>query len=477
MRLAKAILASGLVAALLGDFLFHDSPLGLNLALWLGLLLAAGAGFYHLAGGRDRRLFWLAAVPGFFAWCLAWRASPFLRFWNLAAILAGGVMVATALRSSLGEARLPDYLKGALHLATRIGLGAVEAAGVLLSGGGESDLTRRARKIGIGLILAVPVLVVFGSLLAEADPLFERFLDGLAAWRPSELWDHALLLVVSGWVALGWLRLMVAPPPRAEGGRCEPPLRLGPLEVGIPLGVLVTLLAAFLGLQARYLFGGEEIVRSTGLTYAEFARRGFFELVAVATLVVPLLYGAQWLLDRGARGAVASFRALVSVLGGLVALVMVSALSRMRLYVGAYGLTEDRLYAAVFMIWIGAVLGWLVLTELRGQQRRFLTGALAAGFAVLAVLNLVNPDGLIARVNIERALSGRTLDAKYLARLSVDAVPTVLARWSNLDPDAQCALRSSLITRAAPVKDWRAWTVSAARAAGAARQMRPLERC
>ncbi|GIW52316.1 MAG: hypothetical protein KatS3mg081_1671 [Gemmatimonadales bacterium] len=465
MRLAQTVLAFGVGAALLGDLLFQDSGLGLNLFLWLAPVLAAGLGFYYRSGGRDRRLPWIVALMLFFVWCLAWRASPFLRFWNVAAIIAAAILAVTALRCRLGQAWLPDYVKGAVHLAARIGLGAIEAAAAVWSGGSESAIASRVRKVGVGLVLAVPLFVVFASLLAEADPLFEKFLDGIFSWQPSEFLDHAALILVLGWIALGWLRLMVAPPGPAGGGQWRLPIALGPIEVGIPLGVLALLLAAFVGLQSRYLFGGEAVLRSSGLTYAEFARRGFFELVTVAALVVPLLYGAQWVLDRTVRGAVQSFRALASLLGVLVALVMVSALGRMRLYVEAYGLTEERLYAAVFMIWIGVVLGWFVLTELRSQQRRFMTGAVVAGFAVLVFLNFLNPDGLVAKVNLERGLSGQALDVEYLGQLSADAVPAVAAAWPHLDSKARCELRRTLFARAVPVRDWREWNWGVASAA------------
>jgi hypothetical protein len=356
-------------------------------------------------------------------------------------------------------------------------LGAVEVSRTLGSRSGEPAPAAGAWKILVSLVLTVPVLVVFGSLLAEADPLLERFVDGVFSWQPPELLGHAVLIVVSGWLALGWLGLMVHPPRRTEGVRYRPPILLGSLEVAIPLGVLAFLLAAFVGLQGRYLFGGEEVLRSTGLSYAEFARRGFFELVAVAGFGVPLLCLAQWVLDRGAAGAVESFRALVAVLGLLIGLVMVSALGRMHLYVAAYGLTEARVYAASFMCWIAVVLGWFAFTELRGHQERFVTGAVVAGFAVLAVLNFVNPDGLVAGVNLARAGSGRSLDAEYLSQLSPDAVPAVVAAWADLEKGVRCELQASLLARVQPVSDWRQWNLGMARAARVVRTVAPEAGC
>jgi hypothetical protein len=206
----------------------------------------------------------------------------------------------------------------------------------------------------------------------------------------------------------------------------------------------------------------------TGLTYAEFARRGFFQLVWLAALVVPLLLTAQLVLDRSSRGAVESFRALVVVLVGLVVLVMVSALGRMKLYVTAYGLTEDRLYATAFMAWVGGALVWFVATELRDRSQRFTTGAVVAGFAVVAALNVLNPDGLVARTNLARARAGLAFDAAYLSRLSTDAVPAVVAHWSELNAASRRTLTEGVLARATPIDDWREWNWSQWHAARAA---------
>jgi hypothetical protein len=271
----------------------------------------------------------------------------------------------------------------------------------------------------------------------------------------------------------------MASPPERDGATSAPapPLTLGLTEVAIPLGALTALIVCFLAVQARYLFGGEAVMRLTGLTYAEFARRGFFELVVLAALVVPLLLAARWTLDRSRRVTVESFRALAVVLSALVGLVMVSAVARMRLYIAAYGLTEDRLHATAFMIWIGWGLLWFVLTEWRGTLDRFASGAVLAGFLVLAGLNAVNPDGLIARTNIARATEGARFDAPYLARLSLDAVPTLAAHWQDLSIDDRCVLRRGVMSHASATDDWREWTWSAWRASRAARTLPAAEAC
>jgi Domain of unknown function (DUF4173) len=112
-----------------------------------------------------------------------------------------------------------------------------------------------------------------------------------------------------------------------------------------------------------------------------------------------------------------------------------------------YGLTELRFYTTAFMGWLVLVLGWFAATVLRGRRRRFGAGALTAGFLVLAVLNLVNPDNLIARTNLARAVEGRSFDVEYAGRLSADAVPALLAAIPGLPHAEGAALSAALAAR------------------------------
>ncbi len=226
---------------------------------------------------------------------------------------------------------------------------------------------------------------------------------------------------------------------------------------------LILVFLAFLAVQARYLFGGEQTIQVvTGLTYSEYARRGFFELVAASALVVT----ADWILDRADRRSEQSYEAIATVLLVLVFFMMISAGQRMRLYVDAYGLTIDRFYATAFMVWIGAVLLWFGITALYHDGRNFGFGVVASGFALLAALNILNPDAVIARTNLARVELRRTRDISYLASLSADAVPSLLARLRELDDQQRCVVWEQIERRrwASGQNNWRSWNLGRARA-------------
>jgi hypothetical protein len=208
--------------------------------------------------------------------------------------------------------------------------------------------------------------------------------------------------------------------------------------------------------QLRYLFGGKGLVEARAhLTYATYARHGFFELVAVAVLVLPVVLAANTL----ARGRATRIASAALVL--LLFVVIASALQRMRLYEQQFGLTELRLYATGSILWLATVFVWLGVTVLRGRPERFAFGALVAGFVASAAINVLDPDALIARTNLSRP----HVDVAYLAGLSDDAVPTLLARLPSVRPELRQPLARALLARGEPGGGLLSWNYARDRAA------------
>jgi len=93
----------------------------------------------------------------------------------------------------------------------------------------------------------------------------------------------------------------------------------------------------------------------------------------------------------------------------------------------------------------------------------------ATGFLAIGALLAVNPDRLIARVNVDHAIAGRDFDAAYAASLSADAVPEMIAALPRLSHSQRCALASQILQRQpiAGSPGWRRWNWSRAEAARA----------
>jgi hypothetical protein len=298
---------------------------------------------------------------------------------------------------------------------------------------------------------------VFGALFIAADDVFAQETRELFDFDISAIRPHVLWFVLGGWLGtvVMWTAVAIKQP---EGVPDLPDARrLKTAEVGVILGPLAILFALFVLVQIRYLFGGEDAVqRSINLTYSEYARRGFFELVVASLLLLPVLAGVNWARRGGPRSSVV-FGVLAAALVALLFVVMVSAWERLSIYRDVFGLTELRFYAAATLPWLAVVFAWFLVGLVRKMPVEFFPGAMLAALVAVFVLNVLNPDAVIARTNIERVEAGRRFDVDYAASLSADAVPALLAELERVSQPSRCVLAESLrdwMERDTGVRSW-----------------------
>ncbi len=225
-------------------------------------------------------------------------------------------------------------------------------------------------------------------------------------------------------------RLLAAAKRRAQRETAWPePATREPRKVGESFGIvgsLLVLFAAFGVIQATCLFG--QVALPAHLTWAEYARQGFFQLLIVAGLALALITALRNAAEFPAH-LKAPFRAICTVLIALTLLILASAVKRISLYEDAYGFTRIRVYSEVFAWALAAMLAWRAVT-VWSLPRTFATGVFACSIGFVIALNLINPDAYIAEQNLAR----QDVDQGYLLSLSADATPVIAgplhaARW------------------------------------------------
>ncbi len=255
---------------------------------------------------------------------------------------------------------------------------------------------------------------------------------------------------------------------------------LGTVETVIILGLVDLLFLSFVIFQVPYLFGGMELVQNTpDFKLADYARRGFGELVAVAALVLPMLLVSHWLLRRETQRLEGLFRILAGVQIALLFVIMASAVQRLVLLTGelGYGMTTVRFYPMVFMAWLAVVFVWFGITVLRGGRKHFAWGALWSAIVILGATNLMNPDAYIASTNIKLMQQGREFDAHYNANLSDDALPVLMASFPELNADDQITVFKTFAfrnCRKLEETDLRSWSYSRSEASDALEPYREM---
>lgn len=453
MRLGLLPAALGLGIA--GDALLRVTPWGVNVLLWtvlgLGVLWElARRSALPLAGEGT----WLALPALCFAGGLAWRDSGTLRALDVAGLVC--CLGVGAARTRAGQIRLAGFWEYAGEIMQSV-LQALFGGVPLLRETDWSAVPRagwlpRVLAVGRGLVLVLPLLLLFGALLSAADAVYQRLLAQAFRFDFAALLGHFGWVLLLAWLTAGFGRMLLSERPEREP-RFRP-AALGAVETATVLGLLNLLFLSFVLVQVRYFFGGAATVASTaGLTYTQYARSGFFELAWVAALVLPLLLALHKLQNAAAPRAERLFAAQAAVQVALLFVILASAMLRMRLYQEACGLTELRFYTMAFMGWLAVIFAWFAVTVLRGRRQHFAFGAAAAAFALILGLHVVNPDSLIVRTNAAR----NQFDAAYAASLSADAVPALAAALPGLPPAAQAQVRAKLLLWSHGIGDWRSW--------------------
>jgi hypothetical protein len=500
---ALRCLGAAALIGIVGQGLLFATGTGLNILLTTAAVLLAG----WVVAGRGRRLdrldAWMPIAALVIAAGMAIRSDGFT------------VLLDLGTTASLVSASMAAFAGAAVtrrSAAAIVALGAVTIgwmlAGILrLLGLARRPVDAPARRrlpagaapIARGLAIALPILFVFGALFASADRIFATLAENLFDWQLDlgQIPDRAVLAFVLTWIVAGLLAVaggidgaMVAEAPgrapaiQSLGAAVARPLpsypRLGEIEALTVLLAVAGMFGLFVGLQFAYLFGGLDTLAAAGITYSEYARRGFFELVVATALAGGLVIVLHAVIERRSPAFVAAALALAV----LTLAILVSAAVRLRLYQDAYGWTELRFYVYATIGWLAivAVAGMILLA--RDRLRWLLHAMTIAAVVVLAGVNLVGAQRHVADENVARLLDPSLvppdgfvgLDEDYALWLGDDAVPALVRSLPALPAHRRATVLIDLERRWDALQQpdltaWPAWNLARERARDA---LRPL---
>ncbi|XVV02857.1 DUF4153 domain-containing protein [Actinosynnema sp. CA-248983] len=344
--------------------------------------------------------------------------------------------------------------KGLLRGSVAVPLAIPPAVPWVVRGVKASKATHLARPV----LLTAAVLAVFVPLLAGADAAFAEML-GESVPKVDGPWLVVFLAVSLG--VVGACRLAgSAVAEDVPGERRTVALR----EWVMPVGALVALFAAFVGVQVSTLFGGDDyVIRTAGVTYAEYARRGFWQLLAVAVLTLAVIAVTARVADDADR---TWLRALLGGLTVLTLVIVASALARMWIYQQAYGFTTLRVLVSACELWLALVYLMVLVAGVRMRGGWLPRAVLVSGFVALVGLAVLNPDRFTAERNVARWQETGKIDLEYLRKLSDDSVPALAGLPERM---RRCALSYRYVSE----DDWRSWNLARSRAREALREIHP----
>jgi hypothetical protein len=493
--IAIRILWLAAAIGLASQALLLDNLFGINLPILSAALLAAAFALWPAGRAMDPLDLWLPVAAIAVVAGIAIRSDPFLLLLDVG---AGCLLLGASIAAIGGSAVTRRSVAGVVELGLIVlGWAAGGILRVMMAAGRRTvaDDDRRLRlptrvaPIARGLLIAVPILLVFAGLFSAADAVFARLTDRLFNWN-IDLGEIPIRLAVAfliGWVVAGLLAVAAgslapdAPPeprPQSLGAAAATdvptawgearPFRLGTVEAATILIAVDLLFGLFVVLQLAYLFGGLDTLAATGLPYAQYARSGFFELVQVAVLAGALLVTVHALAARRTMPIVGAGLALAALTGVILA----SALLRLRIYQDAYGWTELRFYVLATIVWLAIGIALTIALLARDRMRWLLHGLAISAVVVLIGINLVGPSRLIAEQNVARLLDptlvpadGKTgLDVRYARFLGDDAVPALVSALPALPEPQRGDLLRLLALRKEALADesttsWPSWNL------------------
>lgn len=424
------IAGMSLVLSVFFEYFVFGHELGIGFPLFTLLFLAGG--FLLLRKRRyDPEILWALVPFLFFSWMVFVRASVLLSILNILATFLLTLLLADLVTGK----KLRTYVLGQyadiIVLPLRFFGPLAATLSDIASLKGVHRHSAVVSQVVKGIVMAIPVLIVFAFLFYSADLLFAKYVSSILTLDLSE---ETIFLIVRfvivtcaliggfSWILHGAVR-------KASVASGKPPFTIGVIEVSIFLGAINVLFLAFILIQLVYLFGGNENITSQGFTYAEYARKGFFELIIVAIFSFLILWKTeQTIMKKESVWHSSAFKALSGILVVQVIVIMISAFTRLSLYEEAYGFTTLRLYSHAFIVLLCVVfliLLYKIFVDMR--ENAFAHRLFLATTAFLVVMNLLNPDAFIARQNIRHfADNPAKLDIYYLSMLSEDALPVTI---------------------------------------------------
>lgn len=438
------LLIGSAAIGLIGDYLFYGKEFGISYPLFViglyTLFFWQARQHIQLTFSRDQAFAWWLTVPVFllaltfflydnaFFQMLNFMIVPFLlvaqtmllakrhqKSWYAFGFL--GEMVETVLLYTVKYTSIPfvllrEWVKNRVD-RTKYGV---------------------AMKVLTGIGISVPILVVVLSLLSHADGVFGHFLAEIPRMvfdvSPAEVIFRLFLIGLVALVTFGYLYAVLGP--RQQAAALPVPDQPEGKKIAWDGIILVTILTiinvvyvAFTIIQISYLFGGAETVLPDDMTYAEYAKKGFHELVTVTIINFILLVSFMHLASRAQPLIYKIVQAMLSLLTVCTSFMLVSAYFRLSLYEEAYGYTHTRFLAHAFMIFL-FVLFVIAFLKIWRNNFSLLKYYVVAGIVAYVVLNYINVDAMIAKNNIQRYYETGRIDVSYLTELSYDAIPVIM---------------------------------------------------
>jgi len=425
------LLVLALALGWLFDFLFWKQAVGVNFSIFLALCMAGGLYWLIACGLLPSKKSLFLIIPFLFFGVVSFsRREPLTVFLAFTfTLLSGGLFATSYLGGRWILYGLLDYFYKSILLLVDILAQPVQFVLQVRKDQASTAFGKNSPLWGLlrGLVIALPIVFCFSSLLASADVVFNQKLNNFFEDIGENVRRLTLILICAYFVIGLFLHSASKSEDKKLIGEEKPVIKpfLGFTESAVILGSVSLLFLVFVIIQFQYFFGGETNIGVAGYTYSQYARRGFNELITVAFFSLVMILGLNSLAKRETEIQRKVYSALSVVLVVLVMIILTSSYQRIDLGINWHGYSRLRLYPKIFLIWLGLLFITVVILEIVRRQQFFAFAALMASFGFAASLFFFNIDNAIIQRNVYRSWHGKNLNVPHLSSLSDDAIPAL----------------------------------------------------
>lgn len=308
---------------------------------------------------------------------------------------------------------------------------------------GEKGDKKAIGKVFVGLLCAIPVLIVVVPLLISSDDAFRGMMSNIYDNTFSYLLKTVFGVVVCPFIISYGFSLKAGRVAKVKESEFK----------GIENVYLVSFLSAisvcyllYLFSQLAYFFSAFKGFLPDGeITYAQYARKGFFEMCVIAVINLIIVFSAL-LLAKKKQGKVShSIKAIATFISLFTMIIIATAISKMVLYIDAYGMTILRITTSAFMLFLSIVFISVIL-RIYIQKINIVKTALITAGSIVLILGIFNVNSVCARYNYESYKSGRldTIDVQELYELGYEGIPYIVELTAAENPDVAQKAKSYL---------------------------------
>jgi hypothetical protein len=435
------------------DRIFFNSPFGISYFVFIGLCIAF---FLWSIKGElrlQKSMGWMLLLP-IALLSLSYAVFTDDVFYGLNLIIVPSLMIASSILIHNPKQKW-DKVDFALEMLKN-GIGNVlgnlgKPFGIIrasIKRSGGSELKESRKQVLLGLLISLPLLVVVIMLLSSADMVFNYYLSNITEVfndiRLEKFIGHSVIILMVTLYIFGYIwgfKKVDESYSIKNGMGAEQDLTIDmpssaqtwePITLITVLAVLNIVYLLFSVVQFSYLYGGGAMSLPASFTYAEYARRGFFELSAVTFINFIIVLSCIKFVKRDNRKLIVMLNIFFTVLIIFTLNMLFSANFKLTLYENTYGFTYLRVAVHLFMLLL-FILCLIVAAGIWINKVPIVKSLLVASIAMYTIVNYLNIDGFIARKNIERYHATGKIDAYYLASLSHEAVPYILELRDDKD--------------------------------------------